>query len=266
VNKGKERIKNGVVGLILLASVYLILKTVNPELVTLKMVEVQTVQRVETPIDEGDYDPNAPAVCQTVDACRQLCNNKSAWPTSNAKTIDPTLTSKIPDSIGFKNPGGSKATKSTQLLLAKAGEIAVKTNPNYTIRIIGANSGYRPLQNQIQKVCDLISSADQNSDMVQKNKKLESIGKSVAWPGGSNHGSGIAVDVQLYEGGQNLMTLDVPLQNNPKYKSPAEILSKIMDEAGFVRYSKEIWHFEAKDKASSNCRCSFPNCPFPPKC
>lgn len=43
ISKGKEKIKNAVTGLILLLGVFLILQTVNPQLVLLKMVETQNV-------------------------------------------------------------------------------------------------------------------------------------------------------------------------------------------------------------------------------
>lgn len=57
VEKGKDRIKNGVTGLILLLCVFLILKTTNPQLVLQKMIELQNVPLVEYPLeDPGDTD------------------------------------------------------------------------------------------------------------------------------------------------------------------------------------------------------------------
>ncbi|OGL98231.1 hypothetical protein A2318_01315 [Candidatus Uhrbacteria bacterium RIFOXYB2_FULL_45_11] len=47
VEKGKDRIKNGVTGLVLLLCVFLVLKTTNPQLVLQKMIELQNVQEVE---------------------------------------------------------------------------------------------------------------------------------------------------------------------------------------------------------------------------
>lgn len=43
VNKGKERMTNAVTGLVLLLCVFLILKNVNPQLVSLKMVQLQNI-------------------------------------------------------------------------------------------------------------------------------------------------------------------------------------------------------------------------------
>ncbi|MEK7615122.1 MAG: hypothetical protein AAB431_01915 [Patescibacteria group bacterium] len=50
--KGKERIKNGVIGLILLLSVYLILYTVNPQLTVFKPLTLEVIK--EKDLDTGD--------------------------------------------------------------------------------------------------------------------------------------------------------------------------------------------------------------------
>ena len=128
---------------------------------------------------------------------------------------------------------------------------------SYNIHLISA---FRPLTRQIEMVCDVLASGNE--------KSIAGIGKAVAWPGGSNHGSGIAIDIMLKKGNLALTdpTFNTTNQQNPKYKDGAQILSQIMTEAGFVRYAKEIWHFELKAKAGSWCRCSYPGCPFPAKC
>jgi D-alanyl-D-alanine dipeptidase len=139
--------------------------------------------------------------------------------------------------------------------LANAGRIAKNKNPNYSIHV---RSGFRPLKTQIRLVCDRFTAGDE--------KRIAKIGQAVAFPGGSNHGSGAAVDIQLWEGGKQLITMSYSAQNASKYEEPAKIFAEIMAEAGFVRYSKEIWHFELEGKASSRCRCRGSACPFPPKC
>lgn len=50
--KGKDRIKNGITGLVLLLCVFLILKTTNPQLVLQKMVELQNVQDIPLPVED----------------------------------------------------------------------------------------------------------------------------------------------------------------------------------------------------------------------
>lgn len=273
VSKGKTRIKNALSGLVLLLGVYLILYTTNPQLTLLKSIELQNVQTVEVPEDTGDVvtddeiaasgqSASAVRVCDDPVTCKALCaKSKSDWPASNPKTIDEKLVSKAPISPGFVNDGGNsakgKGTTEVQAALKKAGQIAQSMDSSYTIHLV---SGFRPLTNQIQKVCDVLATEDE--------AKIKGLGKSVAWPGGSNHGSGVAVDVMLKKGNIALTdpSFNTTNQNNPKYKDGAQLLSQIMDQAGFVRYGKEIWHFELKGKAGSTCRCSYPSCPFPAHC
>lgn len=273
VSKGKTRIMNALTGLVLLLGVYLILYTTNPQLTLLKSIELQNVQTVEVPEHEGDVitdeeiassgqSTSSVRVCSTVDSCKLLCaKGKGEWPSSNPKTIDPNLVSKAPNSPGFVNDGGSgskgKVTKDVQDALKKAGEIAQSMDSSYTIHLISA---FRPLERQIEMVCDVLATGNE--------KKIAGIGKAVAWPGGSNHGSGVAIDIMLKKGNVALTdpSFSTTNQQNPKYKDGAQLLSQIMTQAGFVRYAKEIWHFELKSKAGSYCRCSYPSCPFPAHC
>jgi len=272
VSKGKTRIKNALTGLVLLLCVYLVLYSTNPQLTLLKSIELQNVQTVEVPVHEGDVitdeeiaasgqSTSAVRVCSTIESCKTLCADEGMWPTSNPKTIDPSQVSKAPNSPGFINSGGSgpkgQVTKDVQEALKKAGAIAQSLDSSYNIHLISA---FRPLTRQIEMVCDVLASGNE--------KSIAGIGKAVAWPGGSNHGSGIAIDIMLKKGNTALTdpTFNTTNQQNPKYKDGAQILSQIMTEAGFVRYAKEIWHFELKSKAASWCRCSYPSCPFPAKC
>lgn len=273
VSKGKTRITNALTGLVLLLGVYLILYTSNPQLTLMKTIELQNVQTVEVPEHKGDVvsdeqmassgiSASSIRVCGNPDACKTLCaTDKNTWPSSNPKTIDPNLVSKAPNAPGFVNEGGSgpkgQVTKEVQDALKKAGEIAQSMDSAYTIHLISA---YRPLKRQIEMVCDVIATGDE--------KKIAGIGTAIAYPGGSNHGSGIAIDIMLKKGSTALTdpSFNTTNQQNQKYKDGAQLLSQIMTQAGFVRYAEEIWHFELKSKADTYCRCSYPNCPFPAHC
>ena len=271
VEKGKTRIKNATIGLVLLLSVYLILYTVNPQLTLLSALSIKNVANVPFPEDEGDVitdadlsasgqSSSAVRLCSTPDTCTTLCANPSSWPSSNAKTINPNLvTSAVNSPPGFinDNPGAAKGKVTAEVMTAlqQAGKIAQSLNANYSIHLA---SGYRPLQNQIQAVCDVLHGGNAT--------KIAGLGHNLAWPGGSNHGSGIAVDVELYDGKTALTEPNetVALQGN--YKKGASILLGIMTQAGFVRLKGEIWHFELATKAYSNCRCnSEQSCGWPPK-
>ncbi|MCX6715218.1 MAG: M15 family metallopeptidase [Candidatus Uhrbacteria bacterium] len=263
VSKGKTRIMNALTGLVLLLGVYLILYTTNPKLTLLKSIQLENVQEADMPEeDAGDVVPDGetpptsaglPApkrLCHSIDECKKICDDKSLIAQYNVTV--PVLK----DAPGFKNSGRAKGTAELQAALVNAGKIALTYNPNYTIRIVGGESGYRSVTAQVNKACDDI-----------KNNGGNSLTHGIlAWPGGSNHGSGVAADVQLFDSGTDLMTLSAKAQSDPRYKDPADALGKIMNQAGFVRYGKEIWHFELKGSAGSFCRCSYPSCPFPPHC
>ncbi len=262
VGKGKKRITDAVTGLVLLLAAYLILHTINPQLTTLKMVEQQNIQAIDMPeVDEGDVVPDGQSppsgglptpgrLCHSIADCQKICDDKSSIAKYNINV--PLLVA----SNGFKNPGKARGTAALQAALKEAGNIAVATNPNYTLVVPGSECGYRSVLAQVNKACADI-----------KNNGGHSLTHGIlAWPGGSNHGSGVAIDIQLENGGKNLMVMSAKAESAPQFKEPADILAKIMGQAGFVRYGKEIWHFELKSGASSYCRCSYPNCPFPPHC
>ncbi len=87
VSKGKKRITNAVTGLILLLCIFLVLKTTNPQLVLMKMMELQNVNEVPLPppllaevAENGDttaFDPSQ-GTAEVVDS-----------PQSHKKTIGP---------------------------------------------------------------------------------------------------------------------------------------------------------------------------------
>ncbi len=286
IAKAKGRIKNAVTGLVLLLSVILIVEIINPELTKIDPLRLRTVAEIppEAKDDPGDIAsesslPDAPKtptggkyfdggqICGSPADCVKWCENNSNpndWPDANKKTIDPSLTQVIPSAPGLKPANKSvRATKEMIEALKKAGQIAIAKNPNYFIQV---QSGFRPLKTQIKIVCDKIKKAQSLSEP-QQSKVLKEIGVIVAYPGGSNHGSGMAVDVTFWEGNKQLVTSSNKAQGNKQWKEGAGILADIMADAGLVRYAKEIWHFELEGKTTSHCRCKgSAQCPFPATC
>lgn len=277
VSKAKERIKNGVIGLILLLCAVLIVETVNPELarfdpLTLRFAEEIPLVAKEDPGDAAEEDsiPDVQpptggryfagaSLCSSPGDCVKWCDehpDKATWPTANRKTVDPSLTKMIPDVSGVKNVSRSRATEEFIELLTRAGEIAVTQNPEYTIYV---HSAYRPLEQQIKLVCDRVKSQDPT--------KIADIGKTVAYPGSSYHGSGLAMDIRFHKGKEAITGITTATQNLPKFEEGAEMLADIMASAGFVRYGRETWHFEVEGKTTSTCRCKGASeCPFPATC
>ncbi|MEK9151837.1 MAG: D-alanyl-D-alanine carboxypeptidase family protein, partial [Patescibacteria group bacterium] len=203
VTQGKERIENALVGLFLSLGVYLILNTINPDIVTLKGLQVNIVKRreftQEERFDPGDILASGSAVCKTVEDCRKLCANEKNWPTSNATTVDKDktvlLADYMKDEAGNLPPGldvskaGLRLTKEAAYQLKIAAKAAVAMNSKYGLTV---TSAWRPLHDQIKIVCDKF--------IGQGKDKEDRIGKDVAWPGQSNHGRGISVDIKLSQG------------------------------------------------------------------
>jgi len=251
------------------------LYTVNPSLVLFGPLRLERIERIPIEVFEepGDVAEKGSelyksAVCKSKAECLKWCNDHpdpSSWPTSTEKTIDPKLTRRIPNSTGLKNSSGTRGTEELITALARAGEIAKKKGEGFfydTEYLLVAYSGFRPLKTQIKMVCNRYKI----EDPVKREKAIKEIGSLVAYPGGSNHGSGIAIDLYLADGAKKITPTSKRVQNNSEFEDPGKLLAEIMAEAGFVRYSKELWHFELKGKGGTSCRCKGASCPFPPKC
>ncbi len=283
IEKGKTRIKNGMIGLVLLFSTYMIMYLINPELLRGDVIQLENVDMVDLPAlhDPGDVMMDGGGeegagggaisgtkLCSSPSDCEQWClknPDPNLWPTRNDKTIDPSQTGLIPTVTGLTTSHGKRVRGTPELIAALklAGEAAVKKDSDY---MIYASSGFRPLRDQIELVCSRIRVP--NPDPIKQAARIAAIGKAVAYPGGSNHGSGIAIDLYLMEKSEKISTdsFNTREQNDPKWKEGSKILAEIMGEAGFVRYGAEQWHFELESKAGKNCRCKGSACPFPASC
>lgn len=144
----------------------------------------------------------------------------------------------------------SMATEELVAALREAGKFALEKG--YYIQVTDA---YRTLDSQIEAACWEI-----------KQGNGYKLGGAIAWPGGSNHGAGHAVDMMLYDpkapAGLNILisgaNCDKQHTINHKY---LDALDEIMTKAGFKRYEAETWHYELN--GPPGCRCQFPNCPYP---
>lgn len=276
VAKAKTRIKNAVIGLVLLLSAVAILDLINPQLTQYDALKIRFVSEIprEQKDDAGDVVPEGAlpdvpgaaddnyfdggVLCGSLASCQTWCQqnvDEEDWPTANRKTMDPSLTSVIPETPGLKNPSKKRASKEMIAALTKAGQEAVNRNPDSFIQI---QDGYRPLRAQIKLACDLMKSGNP--------KEQAKLGSIIAYPGGSNHGGGAAVDVTYYANGKQVVTSSSKAQEDESFREGAGELADIMATAGMVRYAKEIWHFELEGKTTASCRCKGTQCPFPPRC
>ena len=85
----------------------------------------------------------------------------------------------------------------------------------------------------------------------------------MATPGGSNHGAGVAIDLELWKDKTKLTTAGrKSTQTKDTTKENAKLLQDIMSSVGFVRYCSEVWHFEwGTDSFGKRSK----NCPWPPE-
>ncbi len=256
IGEAKESIGSAVIGLLLALFSYLLLWTINPQLVNLKTVDIETVAKISLDAvmeeSEGQNTLGTKTVCprDDYDCLQTLCNlNKAQWPKSTAGMASPDEC--VPIVGEAIRTQGSPTIKPEVLSKLQAAALDAKSQGMYFV--IGSISGYRPLEYQIKLACNKLA------------KGLKSdIGSKVAWPGGSNHGSGVAVDISVYKDGKLFMPAGkTSIQN--KYESQSKVVAQIMEKAGFVRYCAEIWHFEIGTEGQY-CRRKPSECPWPPGC
>ncbi len=123
--------------------------------------------------------------------------------------------------------------------LEEAGKMA--NTLGYRIHV---NSGLRSTQHQLQLACPKILAGTFDP-------------KFIAWPGGSNHGRGVAVDLALYDKktGKKISGTSSKTQSQEQYRKGNALLADIMHKNGWQRLKSEAWHFEYhKDGKVSSSR------------
>lgn len=269
VTAGKEKISNALIGLFLSLGTFLILTTVSPELVQLKALQIKIVKpeefEVETdePNDASDSVTSTQKICSSVEECKKKCEQY-------CKVSGNSHTCNHPDSktagVPLPSMGSVSATKSIRVsneLIAGLREVngsiinlKVTGDLSEGDYFIGIASAVRSLNRQIELACDAI----------YFNKGV--VPKTVAYPGGSNHGAGRAVDVILYKNNKPITCAGgkcCPKQSKSPFKEASILLDKIMTGAGWSRLENEMWHYELGNPGGN--RCKYPNCPTPtPNC
>lgn len=268
-SSGKNYMLNSLMGLFLVLGAYTILSTINPETTSFQALRLTSIR---PEIWSGDEEGTLPeslqgkpssdgsfalpeAVCSLTPGsakpfCKDLCNGplpKPDLPSSKTIPSKSELTA-IPKAVGLK--GGGLLRKTAVEALVAAGKKADGwENGPYVIQI---DDSYRPLAGQVQIACQAYAA---NED--------KKVGDTIATPGGSNHGSGVAIDIQLLKGVTELTSCcKVALQTKLTTEANAKLLQDIMASVGWVRYCKEVWHFEfGMDGAPNRSK----NCAWPPK-
>jgi len=274
ISTGKDIIQDALIGLFLVFGSYTILSTINAQVLKNQAVNFTFIKPIsiedelEAPLPpEVQGTTIAPSsgggaplvlpkgICKDGNDCKKYCpppeGTSEPPPTDVPGIADPANLRSIPTGQPGLGGGGLVRTEVVPALIA-AGKAANEwPGGPYTI-YVGAS--YRPLTEQIKSACAKIK-AGLGKD----------IGANVATPGGSLHGTGVAVDVILKDStGKSLTseTYTVASQTTDVTKENAQLLEDIMVSAGWVRYCHETWHFEFGVPSSFPGRSK--NCPWPP--
>lgn len=279
VESGKQIIVDALVGLVLLLGAYAVLAAVNPGTLTPAAIRVSTIRYQPYFEEQEGNDPASQpganertvtvpptpggtatggtykvprAVCSGVE-CKKLCNGK--YPIPNlppapegvARSGDLAV---IPNRPGLEGKGGKLRPEAVEALAA-AGQAAQKWSGGpYIIQVVSAA---RSFEEQVAIACGAFAAGEDSK-----------VGNTIAQPGGSKHGIGVAVDVVLKKGGKYLTTCCTSAtQTKTMTKANAEILFEIMASVGWVRLCNEAWHFELGTKGVP-CRCD--TFKWPPTC
>lgn len=223
ISEAKEWVFGALIGLFILFGSFLILNTINPELIKLKDLKL-IVNEAAQPSSSGKggatYSPqpgdiNPSAICVSYLSCRSIYDNDCQGAVCNYPSdVFSEAQTTLLDSIIIPFVSGSAGVRIKSDIgepLARAGEVA--NSRGYTLSV---SSGYRSLKRQLEIALE----------------DWRKVPATVAYPGGSSHGSGKAVDIVLV-GGQSV--------GSPEY---CRTLAEIMYQAGWERYLPEYWHFE----------------------
>ncbi|MEK7546171.1 MAG: D-alanyl-D-alanine carboxypeptidase family protein [Patescibacteria group bacterium] len=274
IGAGKKRIVNALTGLVLALGSYTILYAINPELVAfdgLKVGGVQTSLFMDTQngsnegglISATESTSSASsaalpggrpsALCNSESSCKSYCDEYYRDPT-NIPQVAPGMASTdqvamIPTDIPGVNGFGNSASPTTIALLRKVGPLFAADG--YKLAV---TSAYRDLRGQFKLACG-----------AYKEGHGTKVGRTIANPGGSFHGVGYAIDVQLWRAGKQVTISGNSSAQQKEDPQEAKYLAETMLKAGFRRLNNEIWHFEPSAAPAADCRCyRIEDCTLPP--
>ena len=285
-NAGKDRMTNAVFGLILALSSYMILNTINPNLVKLNI----SVPSGELTLyqDEGDQNqavedysnsinpaPGLPTtrLCSDFDSCKALClsSKKSdgtyTYSGTSPGVMDPASAQSLSGiplvEGGCRNCMASPAVVNALKLIKPAVDSLILSskipNRNYTFTI---TSAYRPIADQIRVMCTNSGKGNSDAAMTEGINHVVGSPRTIAYPGTSNHGVGTAVDIAFKFNGQRVYNCSSGANANG-VRDKEDSIEKILDRAGFQRLNVEGWHFQLNGDSST---CKYPGCGEPTKC
>lgn len=250
IDSAKETVSRALIGLGILLGSYTILYIIDPSLTNLNPVNLAVVQTEEFELLQDVAPPaGAPVLTQQDAATAGVstaglsdCPPDPAAAKANPSIIQPCVPCdlvgtannplvKVQKTPGLKVNGSLYTSPAVASGLAKAGAIAEKSG--YTIFV---KSTCRSYKGQL----DIWTAEKQKSGQVAR-------------PGDSNHGTGMAADVQLMKDGKALTSMSFSKQCQQDLTT-LKTLADIMFAAGFHRYMPEIWHYEIGTKIDGKYR------------
>lgn len=216
ISEAKTMITSAVIGLLLALGSYTALQLINPQLTALKSITLKSVTGVPLPLaDVGSDIGNF--------TCADAATLTNISGTSNITAA----------------AGDNRLTSDTNGALGQAGQIAAKTvDPGNPPKEPGSGANFSGL-----KVVDAIrTQAEQQAkfrDAVAQYGSEEEARKHVATGTTCSgaHLTGHAVDIHLISKGNELTSENMS-------QARIDALESIMNQAGWVRYCPEWWHFE----------------------
>lgn len=278
ISAGKQRIVNALSGLVLAFSSYVILYTINPNLVSFEGLKITGVEtELVSDAVNGENENNliaatqattegaptgggpsgsAPSpICRNEADCQKYCSKcdskscDASVPTVSPGMASPSDVQVIPNDIPGVNGYGKKTSRETIALLRVVGPMFARDGFKLAI-----GSGYRDLHGQLVLACNSWKANDGKQE-----------GGFIATPGASFHGVGYAIDVQLWKDGQRVTLSGDSKGQQQEDPAEAKYLAATMLKAGFRRLNNEIWHFEPATAPATGCRCyKIEDCSMPP--
>jgi len=213
ITQAKELIIGSITGLIILASSWVLLTQINPNLTSFKSLSVNVIDTINLVENGSDSDSNNTAIACTA-------NNTLVYISSltSVSASDPRLTSDAADG------------------LKKAIAIAAQQNPPVKLHISSANRSYATQKQLWDKEL-----AKQNGNEAMT-KKYVSNPSNCQGSTCSGHCASVAIDVCIL--GTASCTHMGGSANAEYSDADVKKLQKIMQEAGWKRYCGEWWHFQ----------------------
>ncbi len=239
IKKAKSQISGAVIGLSIALLSYVLLYTINPDLVRFRSLRILFVEQKEFVLPENDLVDYANYSPENIAKPTWTAEGEKAFDCEPEKRAAYPKLGVIPEAYVRTQTcprgviGTFKVTPDMGRAICKAGEIL--HNKGYAMQIVGS---HRSFESQVSLWCG--KGKDEYPDPKERKRVY-------AVPGYSSHGHGRAVDAVLIKDGERAWPkVNGKTQCDKVLPSDATILANAFYQADekFGRLSTELWHFE----------------------